>query len=594
MTLKNRPCATNSKTDDFYKAIWTEILFSRKHKTDSLSLLDHFPQNLQARETQKEILHEIQQNLKSGYRKILLSAPTGIGKSAIAMTMTKSYERSFIVTSSRNLQDQYTDDFELLVPVKGKSNFPCFKTMEKEEIDLQQYDIAMSEGFTCDKGECEERSKNGKRQNCKFKPSIQDFEEKTLKEITCPYYEQKYSALLSAHSVWNYHSYFQTVKYNRNTYGKWLNRNISVFDEAHSIEGHITRFVGIEVLKKHVKESKTRISEYDLSDIDKVIRLMDDIARYYGQRAREIRESSTYQNNPNYNLIYKLDSDSERFARARQEIASDPENFIINDPITEKKEFKSLSIKPLDISNYVRAFFITPFQFFMSATVNKDDFCQNMGFSPDEIAFVDAKSPFPLENRKVKFFNTAPLSYKSPEVVENRIFLKINDIMSDHKNQRGIILTSSRSRCQDIAKKLQPKNRDRIRICHATNPDGKTQDEILKEHADSKDGVLVSSSLWQGVDLKDGLSRFQIIAKSPYPNSTERWVKSKMRRYPLWYESQTITKILQGLGRSIRSKDDWAVTYVLDSTIEQLLDNSRNLVPRSYYGVFGWDVSPKN
>jgi len=59
----------------------------------------------------------------------------------------------------------------------------------------------------------------------------------------------------------------------------------------------------------------------------------------------------------------------------------DPENFIINKPKVQKGKFKSISIKPLDISKYVKAFFITPFQIFMSATIDKDSFCQNMGFS---------------------------------------------------------------------------------------------------------------------------------------------------------------------------------------------------------------------
>ena len=555
-----------------------------------MSLLDNFPSNIQARDSQKAILDAVQQKLKSGYRKIILSAPTGTGKSAVAMTLAKSYENSFVVTSSKNLQDQYINDFEMLVPVKGKSNFPCFKSMEQNGIDLQEYDVAIRQGFSCEKGECEEITKEGKRQNCKFKPRIQAFEEKTFQEIICPYYEQKYSALLADHSVWNYHSYFQTVKYNRGIYGEYLNRNISIFDEAHSIEDQIIQFVGIEIIKKHIDECEIRIESYDLSDIKMIVQLIRDIAEFYARKVKEIRESGAYRENPNYNRIRKLDGDYERFARVRSEISSDLGNFIINEPEYKKEEFKSIIIKPLDVSKYVKEFFITPFQIFMSATINRDSFCQNMGFASEEIAFVDTpRSPFPLENRKVEFLNTARLSYKSPIVDENRIWLKIDEILSRHKNQRGLILTSSRVRCENIVKNLSLKNKSRLRICHARNPDGKTQDEVIKEHANSKDGVLISSSLWQGVDLKDNLSRFQIIAKSPYPNYTEKWVESKMERYPLWYPSQTITKILQGFGRSIRSKQDWAITYVLDSAVEPLLNSSKNLVPRSYYDVFGWD-----
>lgn len=268
-----------------------------------MSLLDNFPSNLQVRGIQKEILDGIQQKLKSGYRKIILSAPTGIGKSAIAMTLAKSYKKSFVVTSSKNLQDQYIDDFDILVPVKGKSNFSCFKAMEQKDIDLQECEVAIRQGLTCDKGECEEKTENGKRQNCKFKPRIQDFEAKTFQEIICPYYEQKYSALLSDHSVWNYHSYFQIVKYNLSVYGDYLNRNISIFDEAHSIEQQIIQFVGIEIIKKHVDECGIRIKSYDLSDIEMITQLLHNLAEFYAREVKEIRESRAYQENPDYNRI---------------------------------------------------------------------------------------------------------------------------------------------------------------------------------------------------------------------------------------------------------------------------------------------------
>ena len=90
------------------------------------------------------------------------------------------------------------------------------------------------------------------------------------------------------------------------------------------------------------------------------------------------------------------------------------------------------------------------------------------------------------------------------------------------------------------------------------------------------------ASLWEGVDLKDDLSRFQIIAKVPYPNSTENWVKKKMNLFPFWYRSVAMTKLLQGTGRSVRNMQDWAKTYMLDSNIEHMLLHNKHLVPRAY------------
>ena len=58
-----------------------------------------------------------------------------------------------------------------------------------------------------------------------------------------------------------------------------------------------------------------------------------------------------------------------------------------------------------------------------------------------------------------------------------------------------------------------------------------------------------------------------------------------MNKFPSWYSSETMMKILQGFGRSIRSEDDWARTYVIDSTINNLINQTRNIVPKAY-----WDV----
>ena len=119
-----------------------------------------------------------------------------------------------------------------------------------------------------------------------------------------------------------------------------------------------------------------------------------------------------------------------------------------------------------------------------------------------------------------------------------------------------------------------------------------TQDEVIQEHAMDENGVLLSSSLWEGVDLKDDLSRFQIIAKVPYPNLSEKRTKNKMQKFPLWYKSQTLVKLLQGFGRSIRSEQDWAVTYVLDTAAYDLLLQCKSMVPKSYHDVLGFPSYP--
>ena len=213
-------------------------------------------------------------------------------------------------------------------------------------------------------------------------------------------------------------------------------------------------------------------------------------------------------------------------------------------------------------------------------------FCENIGLDEDVVGFVDTpRSPFSEESRKVEFLNVRRLSYGSTEEDEMEVIKTIDRILDKHSAQRGIILTSSVPRCNKILKNLSQKNAKRVRICHSINKDGKTQDEVISEHADDPTSVLLSSSLWEGVDLKDDLSRFQIIAKVPYPNYKEKRVKAKMDKFPLWYTSQTLTKLLQGLGRSIRSESDWAKTYVLDTAVNNVLFKAQKIIPKAYHDI---------
>ena len=530
--------------------------------------------------------------MNSGYKKIILCAPTGVGKSLVGATVSNYFDSSFTVTASKHLQDQYIKDIPFLKPVKGKQNFPCLKLMATEKVDNSRR--AMRWGLSCDKGQCQERtSKNGKEvvEVCKFKPTVKQVEGNTQDSNSCHYYLQKYDALTSKHSLWNYHAFFQIMKFNKKLFEDYLDRKVSIFDEAHKIEDQIIQFIGFDIFGGQVDECNINTDKYDFTDLDSMVQLTGDIAYSYANKIKNIKESPGFQNNPDFELITRLERRYDRAAQAKIDITSDKDNFVVNDPVKDLNgNFRAISVKPVDVSKFAKDFFDTDYQIFMSATINKQSFCENMGFEKDDVAFVDIpKSPFPIEHRRIDLLNIKRLSYGSTEEDELEVVKVIDRILDEHSTEKGLILTSSMPRCQKILRFLSPKNTRRIRICHSVNKDGKTQDEIISEHASDPTGVLLSSSLWEGVDLKDDLSRFQIIAKVPYPNYKEKRTKAKMDKFPLWYTSQTLTKVLQGLGRSIRSEDDWAKTYVLDTAVNNVFFKGRQMIPKAYYDVLGMD-----
>ena len=113
---------------------------------------------------------------------------------------------------------------------------------------------------------------------------------------------------------------------------------------------------------------------------------------------------------------------------------------------------------------------------------------------------------------------------------------------------------------------IVPENRDLLDI-----------DKFMKNNTNK---IIVSPSILEGIDLKNDFSRFQIFIKVPFASLGDNWVKKRMESDSNWYARDTILKIVQGAGRSIRSKDDWAHTFILDSNINRLFRDHQYMFPK--------------
>ena len=191
--------------------------------------------------------------------------------------------------------------------------------------------------------------------------------------------------------------------------------------------------------------------------------------------------------------------------------------------------------------------------------------------------FIRVESDFPLQNRPIYPLNIAYLNYNNlqKQEVKTKIAMAIDNMMTLHKNYKGIIHTTSYEQLNFIKENISEINKRRLL---ETDPEIQ-RDEIIAEHVNSiKPTVLISPSLHTGLDLKDHLSRFQVITKVPYPNLGDRWINEKKKMSGQWYTWQTALRLVQAYGRSIRSKEDWAKTYILDSAFGFHCKN-RNILP---------------
>lgn len=95
----------------------------------------------------------------------------------------------------------------------------------------------------------------------------------------------------------------------------------------------------------------------------------------------------------------------------------------------------------------------------MSATIlDIDAFCRNVGLNRDNVKFIQVYSDFPLENRHIYQLDIAHLNYKSLrlETTQQAIANAVDRIMYVHKNDKGIIHTTSYEQVRFIQKFISP------------------------------------------------------------------------------------------------------------------------------------------
>lgn len=215
----------------------------------------------------------------------------------------------------------------------------------------------------------------------------------------------------------------------------------------------------------------------------------------------------------------------------------------------------------------------------MSATIlDKETFCTSIGLPSKEVKFIQVGSDFPLKHRLIRPLNICKLNNYTlnDDEVKRKIATTIDKLMTFHKDQKGIIHTTSYTQLNFIKQNISESNRRRLL---ETNPDVERND-IVEEHFNtSRPTVLISPSLHLGIDLKDDLSRFQIITKVPYPNIGDKWIDGKRKRNERWYTWQTAIRLIQAIGRSIRSKEDWAITCVLDANFGYFVSRNKDILP---------------
>ena len=480
-------------------------------------------------------------------------------------------------TSTKDLQNQYSRDFPYLYEVKGRNNFPC---IVKEDMGINE---------SCEYGPC----LKDEDYDCLYKTRLSDYEvssEGTIYENIdinkyalkkyhdkakqhsqlvridwkpCIYYHQKWISMKSSHTIYNY-KYFLSDLFFSSGINK---RKLLILDEAHTLESEISSFKNFILNKDNINRffPKLNLPENKPFDIETHIDFCTNLKKQFSdfidsaERLIENSQSRRDINITDRNLIDAI-AYEKNLSLFLEDLQYNKDNWLVTNIIKSDRDNKitKIKIEPLDVSNYFKDIFDKGIiSLLMSATIlSKDNLCNSIGLKNDKVKFIKVEeSEFSIEHRPIYLMNVAWLNARTMNQSLPQISKVIDNLLSVHKNDKGIIHTTSYSQLQFIKNNISKENSSRL---IESNPKIDRNEMILKHFQSIKPTVLISPSMFLGVDLKDDLSRFQIIVKVPYPDLTDKRISVLKQRNPKWYEWNTILRLVQVYGRSVRNSEDYA------------------------------------
>ena len=500
--------------------------------------VSHFP-FASYRPGQKEALAQARAAFSSGKRFVVIEAPTGAGKSALAVTLAREANSAFVLTAQKLLQDQYLRDFPDLALMKGRSNYPCLVAPTH------------AAAAPCIAGR-------------KF-PECDD----------CPYFVAKDVAIAADGTIMNYAYYLAELNYS----GGFGPRELLILDEAHGAEAALMSFIGVRLDDAALRRAGVPETVPSVFEDEQYFDFADELMPYLKKRSRDLETELKSGANGLEQLRVKQYLDNQ-FKRLELMLYSREENDV--EWVVQRgrgQEGSWLEFKPVTVASFARdlLFSFGERVLMLSATIlDAPTYLRSLGVHPDEAEVIKVASEFPPENRPLYPRPVARLTRHYLEQDLPKLTQEVADIFDAHPDDKGIVHAHSYKIAAYLAQNLPPHCQARL-VSHFS-ADGR--EAALDKHSRSpKPTVLLSPSMTEGVDLAGDLSRWQVICKIPYPYLGDPQVKRRKDIDSAWYDWRTALTVVQAYGRSVRSAEDFAVTYVLDADFERFLKRQRRRLP---------------
>jgi ATP-dependent DNA helicase DinG len=541
-----------------------------------MSILSHFPENETPRDSQITLLKKIESAFNSGKKFVIAYAPTGCGKSFVAKTLANSSKNisdvivygiktddafshrysniasippscepyakaegggAFVLTITKNLQEQYKELFSDAKVLKGKNNYKC-------TIDTTRtVDIAPCVGSENLRKRCEHNK-------------------------LCSYYNARNNSIINKFSILNYKMFSTLPKHIKN-------REYMICDEASELPNELISIYSRKITFKTLKELHVSIHNIPKDSPTKFLGWLNDISGSLIEKISSIERRYKKKTIPD-NIMKSLMG--YRILLGELEITIsmwDYTEYVVD------MDFISVRITPVKANKLSQNIFDHADKvLLMSGTIiDHARFARNLGIK--EYEYVEVESEFDPKKAPIYTVNTSrSLNRSNIQRLLPVLASEIQEICKKHKNEKGIIHTHTNDITKFLYNNLKG-NRFLYRM------DDNENDYILDKHSESDEPtVLVSPSLSYGIDLKGDLAKFQIIVKAAFLPLNDARIKKLFDEDPQWYTNEMLNTLIQACGRGVRSKDDECVTYILDGNITTNVIRNKSILPKYFVERF--------
>ena len=563
------------------------------------------------RPIQKNAIEKIMSAVQNGKTDIFIQAPTGTGKSLIALEIAKLLNErynwdSFILTSEKLLQQQYESD--------------CQTKFAERHSHVQS--ISGIDTYNC--------AVNGKKFSLGHCKILGMSNQKALRQLpcaaTCEYLQRWVSAQNTSAAVFNYSYYLIQMNYVLKKMGEFApfqKRNVVICDEAHSlpdiIEKHFACYIENTVVDRIINvqnalrtdsvfidflgvkwfelgQTVNQLLKTKFSETGKHL----DLLRYIYEQGTVIltkiqKSKLILKHRFKINISDDATVDDfvsaatlidERLPNSVKQFLSFADDFkdqmckledyiaIINEQGIDnmivdgsggKRIYHNLSDDKLFKQHF------SPFsdiRIYLSATLQTENLLNRWKPDTDTTEIINLNSGWDETKSPIVMKKTANFSYSNIKKALVAAVREIDKICKIHKNERGIIHTTS----YEILNHLMENAKSIKRFVAYKTTDEKIK--ILQNwNSYPKNAVLIGPSLTQGVDMADDFSRFNVIVKIPFPNvSSALWRKRFQKRRNIYYAEAAIV-LEQAAGRATRHADDHSITYILDERADKFIKN---------------------